>query len=154
MINFKEFLNESFGIENVDTKLLLSNMEKLNQDLDSVTANPFLNCAIFFNAVRGTLERYGILLPSETKMHVLDMEGEVVYELHGTGHYVYIVYNQNKEGTLDGYAQIVNEDELNSLMALDNFDDVGGDDDVVNTVRVKYPPARRDDDSGNDAEYT
>lgn len=153
--SFKQYFTEEEHIElEVDPKLALSNLDKVNEDLDAVTINPFMNSAIFVNAVRGTLERYGIVLPAHSNMQQLSMEGEWVYALGDSGHFVYMVHNLNDEGQVEGYAQIVDQEELDDLASLN--DDSDSDELAaspgIEPVR-KYPPARRDDDSGNTAEY-
>lgn len=160
LLRYKEFITEeemTVAID-TDTKLLLSHLDKANEDLDSVTEAPFLNSALFVNTVRGTLERYGVILPTESNLQQLSMEGEVVYALGESGYFVYMVHNLNPEGNVEGYAQIVNEEDLNDLKAelgdYDNDEEIADGEtssDVSNWA--KYPKARRDDDSGNTNEY-
>lgn len=156
MLRFKEFLNEN-GMVILDVKpdLALSNLDKANEDLEKVTELPFVNSALFVNAVRGTLERYGIVLPAQSHMQQLSLEGEAIYQLGESGHYVYMVHNLDPDGSIEGYATIVDEDELKDLSELDYDNDDGFDAPEKNepTEWMKYPKARRDDDSGNDAEY-
>ena len=154
MLSFKQFITEENVDVPVDIELKnapLGDIEKINADLDAVTEDPFVNTALFVNAVRGTLERYGILLPEAHQWQALDMEGEYTYSLGDSGHYVYMVHNLSPEGHVEGYATIATQDELNALADLGN---VGGDE-VSEPPETKpwTPPARRDDDSGNDAEY-
>lgn len=164
MLNFKEFITESVEctdrgteIAAPDQKLLMNNLAKINQDLDAVTEHPFVNSALYVNAVRGTLERYGIILPAASNMQQLSVEGETIYTLGDSGWYIYMVHNLNKEGYAEGYAQIVDEDELDDLAA----DEAAAPEDVVQPApsgsapprKPWIPPARRDDDSGNDNEY-
>jgi hypothetical protein len=155
MLNFRQFLEENHVVIDVDPTYTISNMEKANQDLDAVTEKSFVNSAIFINAVRGTLERYGVILPAHSNMQQLSLEGEWVYELGESAHYVYIVHNLDDEGYVEGYAQIVNTEELEDLMELQGDDDETAVDpqDSGPTEWMKYPKARRDDDSGNTDEY-
>lgn len=157
MLKFKEFVTEEHEVViDVEPTVALSHLDKANEDLDLVTLQPFVNSALFVNAVRGTLERYGIVLPAHSNMQQLSMEGEYVYALGDSGHYVYMVHNLTPEGAVEGYAQIVDHEELEDLKEL-NDDEDAEDADVANTDGVsewkKYPPARRDDDSGNTDEY-
>jgi hypothetical protein len=156
MLKFKEFLKEEpihISI-NTDTDLLKSHLDKCNEDLEAITAITFVNSALFVNAVRGTLERYGILLPAESNMQQLSMEGEFVYALGESGLYAYAVHNLDPQGNVEGYAQIVDRADMEELVALD-AEEGNLDDPTVNEPSewMKYPKARRDDDSGNTDEY-
>lgn len=160
MLRFKEFVTEEHtaevDLDNVTPEYVLSHLDKANEDLDAVTENPFTNSALFVNAVRGTLERYGIVLPAHSNMQQLSMEAEFVYALGESGHFVYMVHNLNPEGYVEGYAQIVDAEELQDLKAMNDDwedEDSAGDQGTGPSEWKKYPPARRDDDSGNDAEY-
>jgi hypothetical protein len=158
MIGFKQFIAENNveAVIDVDLKNApIGDIEKINADLDAVTLNPFVNSALFTNAVRGTLERYGILLPAESNIQQLSLEGEFVYQLGDSGQYVYAVHNLSPEGEVEGYAQIVDGDELADLQSLDTDEnDVDPPaPDAGPTEWMKYPKARRDDDSGETAEY-
>ena len=183
MLKFKEYLKENIEYDgepigspieiNTDSELARSHMNKANEDLNAVTANAFVNSALFVNAVRGTLERYGILLPAESNIQQLSMEGERVYalmnkngSLDANGEklpyhqdlFVYMVHNLDSSGHVEGYAQIVNQDELDELQTNVGFHDEDYDDDDDEFAHepsewMKYPKARRDDDSGNDNEY-
>lgn len=153
MLKFKDFLSEETHVV-IDghPDLALMSIDKVNEDLDAVTLQPFVNSALFVNAVRGTLERYGIVLPAHSNMQQLSMESEVVYSLGDSGFYVYMVHNLNPDGYVEGYASIVDEEELGDLAAL------GGEVDAEEFEQPEppkpfIPPARRDDDSGNTAEY-
>jgi hypothetical protein len=158
MQRFKEFvLGEEHVVINIDMKDVPSDsVDKVNEDLDTITLNPFVNSAMFVNSVRGTLERYGILLPAHSNMQQLALEGEYVYQLGNSGQYVYMVHNLNPEGNVEGYAQIVDSEELEDLKDLNDTDDediVEPDNDNGPSEWMKYPKARRDDDSGDNAEY-
>jgi hypothetical protein len=160
MLRYKEFIAEEHTVEveldNVEPTLVLSHIDKANEDLDRVTAEPFVNSALFVNAVRGTLERYGIVLPAHSNMQQLSMEAEYTYAIGDTGHYVYIVHNLNPDGYVEGYAQIVDSEELEDLKELndDDGEESADDDDSSEPSEwMKYPKARRDDDSGNTDEY-
>ncbi len=159
MIRFKQFIAEEDDMNVViDIELKnapLGDINKINDDLDAVTFNPFVNSSLFVNAVRGTLERYGIVLPAEAAMAMLSLEGETVYSLGDSGQYVYMVHNLNPEGEVEGFAAIVDGDDLEDLKNLGGFEDEVEEPPVVQgpSEWMKYPKARRDDDSGNDNEY-
>lgn len=156
MLRFKEYITEEHTTEvhldNVEPSLVLSHIDKANEDLDKVTEEPFVNSALFVNAARGTLERYGIVLPAHSNMQQLALEAEYVYAIGDSGHYVYMVHNLNPEGFVEGYAQIVDSEELQELKNLnDDWEDEEVSDGAVPVRRL--PPAARDDDSGNNDEY-
>lgn len=159
MLRFKDFITEEHTAEvhldNVEPSLVLSHIDKANEDLDRVTEEPFVNSALFVNAVRGTLERYGIVLPAHSNMQQLALEAEYVYAIGDTGHYVYAVHNLNPDGAVEGYAQIVDAEELEDLKDMNdsNEESASDDDSSEPSEWKKYPPARRDDDSGNTDEY-
>ena len=151
--SFKEFIGEDAGVY-VDVKPDLASLQldKANEDLETITLRPFQNSSVFVNAVRGTLERYGIALPVTSTMQQLSLEGELTYALGETGMFVYVVWNQNPEGILEGYAQIVNKEDLDDLQG------ISGEPEEVKELdptppSLRYPKARRDDDSGNTNEY-
>lgn len=153
LLSFKDFINEeqSVVIDLENVTFTLENLDKVNEDLDAVTQKPFINSALFVNAVRGTLERFGVALPAHSNMQQLSMEAEYTYALGDSGHYVYMVHNLDEDGNVEGYAQIVDSEELEDLKSL-NYDN-DADMDQPASPAYKPPPARRDDDSGNTDEY-
>lgn len=159
MLGFKQYLEErdNVTIEITADSGWLPQIGKANEDLEKVTAHPFLNSALFVNAVRGTLERYGILLPAHSNLQQLSMEGEVVYALGDSGHFVYVVHNLDPNGNVEGYAQIVDQDELDSLAVMDRLPDEEEPVDEANPLdavnRMRKQVRRSNDDSGNTAEY-
>jgi hypothetical protein len=161
MYKFKEFKNslrESVSEPihvNTDGELLKINMKQVNSDLAEVTKNTFVNSVMFVNAVRGTLERYGVILPPEVNMHQINLEAEYTYVIGNSGLYAYVVHNLDPEGSCEGYACVVGAEDLHNLKNLDAEED---DDDMDPRLHgptewMKYPKARRDDDSGETAEY-
>lgn len=158
MLKFKEYITEQEDLNlEVDNSIVLQVVDEVNVALDLVTARPFVNSAVFMNAVRGTLERYGIVLPPSVVMPMLSTEAETVYSLGDSGMYLYIVHDQD-EGGVDGYAQIVNEDELEDLQSMNDDELDEGDDDEAEdeaAQRQWIPPDRRKaaDDGGNNDEY-
>jgi hypothetical protein len=152
MLKFKEYLNESEELHiDMDTDFMMQHLDNLNDALEAVTEDPFPNSAIFINAVRGTLERFGVVLPPNYVMPMLSQEAETVYTLGESNMYLYIVHNLH-DGLVEGYAQIVNEDELNDLVEM-NGEESDEEEDLDAAKREWTPPARRDDDSGNTDEY-
>lgn len=155
MLKFKEFITEQEDLNlDVDGSVVLKVVDEVNVALDLVTARPFVNSAVFMNAVRSTLERYGIVLPPSVVMPMLSTEAETVYSLGDTGMYLYIVHNQDEAG-VDGYAQIVDEDELGDLQSMSQME--GEDDEMEDDAAARrwIPPDRRhaSDDSGETSEY-
>lgn len=149
MLKFKEFLNEQedLVIDEVPDQLLIQ-IDSINAELSQVTEEPFINSAVFFNLIRNTLERFGVILPPGYEMPMLSMDSETAYMLGDSGYYVYIVHNTEIGGVI-GYAQIVNKADLDELLSSEAYE--SNDDIILNKPWI--PPARRDDDSGNDAEY-
>lgn len=153
MIKFSEFLTEATdGVVEVDSIWLSNNVDSLNADLDALTEKPYQNAPIMLAQLRGTLERYGMLLPQNATPQFMNLSAEVVYALGDSGYNLYAVYDTNEDGFVDGYAQVVTDDELSDLMNMDSNE-------VLNTDRemIKMRPstwyAPREDDGGNTAEY-
>ena len=153
MLRFSEFLKEETE-DVIDTDLahLMGNQETLNNELDSLTEKPYQNAPIFLTQLRGVLERYGINLPQTATTNFMDLSGELAYALGESGLYLYIVYDTNADGYVDGYAQIVTADELGDLANMPQ--------ELLNTNRNLMPVRhsdwyrKRDDDAGNDNEYS
>ena len=154
MLRFKQFISEESN-ENldIDEKHLTGNRDSINADLDVLTSKPYQNAAVFLTQLRGCMERYGILLPQSLTNNFLDLSSEMVYDLGTSDDHFYVCYDTNDDGFVDGYAQIVDSDELDDLMSADLEDNVNSDRDPVQ-FRPSTWYAKRDDDSGNDAEYT
>lgn len=163
MLKFSEFIKESSHEEVIDTDQyrLESNTDTINAELEVLTTKPYQNAPIFLNQLRGCFERFGILIPASATDHFLNLSAELVYAFDDSGSkeaategkkYLYIVYDTNDDGFVDGYAQIVSKDEL------DDLEDMGSDG-VLNTGRKKVTirPSdwyrKRDDDAGNSNEY-
>lgn len=154
MLKFKEYLSEEVDSETIatDTRTLENNLDALNSDLDILTSKPYQNAPIFLNQLRGCFERYGILLPASATNHFLDLGSELAYALGDSGKYLYIVYDTNADGYVDGYAQVVNSDELGDLLDLNGKGVLNTDRDMI-PVRHSDWYRKRDDDAGNTAEY-
>lgn len=153
MLKFNEFLKEaSDGVMPIDAKWLESNVDTLNAELDKLTEKPYQNAPILLNQLRGTLERYGTMLPQEATPHFLNLGAELVYKLGTSPYHLYVVYDTNDDGYVDGYAQVVSQDELNDLMNMDSSEVLNTDRDAM-PVRHSDWYRKRDDDAGNDSEY-
>ena len=151
MLKFNEYLTEQDEFLDVDAKHVNSNADAINADLDKLTEKEYQNAPIFLAQLRGTLERYGILLPSSATPYFLNLSAEVVYLLGDSNFHLYVVYDTNDDGYVDGYAQLVSDSELQDLLNMNPGELL--DDDSEEVEAPKYLPARRDDDSGNTDEY-
>ena len=100
--------------------------------------------------MRGTLERYGMILPPATTLQFLNLSAELVYSLGKTSYFLYIVFDTSDDGFVDGYAQVVDEEELKDLANMDK-DEMLSHDPIALRSSISY--ARKDDDSGNTNEY-
>ena len=153
MLKFNEFLNEEFDeFLEIDAKYLESNADQINADLDRLTEKPYQNAPIFLNQLRGTLERYGVLLPASATSNFLNFGAELVYMLGDTNKHLYIVFDTNDDGFVDGYAQVVTDEELQDLVNMDSAELTGANRAPI-TMRPSTWYAKRDDDAGNSDEY-
>lgn len=153
MLTFNKFITEAAEETlDVDAKHVNGNFDAINADLDVLTEKPYQNAPIFLNQLRGTLERYGILLPQSATQQFLDLGAELDYLLGDSGLHLYIVYDTNEDGFVNGYAQLVTPEELNSLMSMDSEDLLDKEDDEIE-MRPSTWYAKRDDDAGNSDEY-
>ena len=154
MLKFKEFINEDIVPEKigVDARHLENNFDTVNSELDVLTAKPYQNAPIFLNQLRGALERLGMLIPASATNYFLNLSAEIAYSLGDTDKYLYIVYDTNDDGYVDGYAQLVTADELNDLMGTGGKDVLNKD---RNMIAVQHSDwyRKRDDDAGNSNEY-
>jgi len=153
MKSFKEYLMENKDIViDIDTKQLENNVDSINAELDTYTEKPYRNAPIFLTQLRGALERYGIMLPATATSHFLTLGSELVYMLGDTDKHLYVVFDTNDDGLVDGYAQIVDSDELEDLVGMDKEEMLTRDPNDM-TKKPWIPPARKDDDSGDTSEY-
>ena len=153
MLKFNEFLNEEYSDVNVihiDSKMLEASRVTINNELDKLTEKPYQNAPIFLAQLRGCLERHGMLLPQEATANFLNLGAELVYALGETSFFLYIVFDTNDDGYVDGYAQIVDESELAEVINMDKGE-------MLDHEPIKQRPstwyAKRDDDAGNTNEY-
>ena len=153
MIKFSEFLTEATdAVVEVDSNWLSNNVDALNADLDALTEKPYQNAPIMLAQLRGTLERYGMLLPQSATPQFMNLSAEVAYALGDSGYNLYAVYDTNEDGFVDGYAQVVTDDELSDLMNMDSSEVLNTDREMIK-IRPSTWYAPRDDDSGNTSEY-
>lgn len=160
MLGFKQYLEEKHNVT-IDIQSdsgWLKRVHEINADLAKVTARPFLNSPLFVNACRGTLERYGILLPSYQAVQQVSMELDVVYALGDSGYFVHMVHNLDRDGNVDGHCKVITQAELDTLAGeelVSDEEDCGcghqNPNDAV--VRMRKQVRRTNDDSGNDGEY-
>jgi hypothetical protein len=153
MLKFSEFLKEEHydtDVLAIDAKYLEGNLASINNDLDRLTAKPYQNAPIFLNQLRGTLERYGMILPQNATPNFLEVSAELVYSLGDSPYFLYIVFDTNEDGFVDGYAQAVDAEELQGLVDMDKLEMF-----ARNPVQMRPSTwyAKRDDDSGNTSEY-
>lgn len=153
MIKFSQFLNEATdAVVDVDSKWLSNNVDALNADLDALTEKPYQNAPIMLAQLRGTLERYGMLLPQSATPQFMNLSAEVAYALGDSGYNLYAVYDTNEDGFVDGYAQVVTDDELSDLMNMDSNEVLNTDRDMIK-IRPSTWYAPREDDGGDTSEY-
>jgi len=150
MLKFNEYLTEeNEDVVETDTRHLLENQDALNAELDTLTAKPYQNAPLMLTQLRGVLERYGINLPQQATVNFMNLSAELVYTLGDSGCYLYLIYDTNEDGYVDGYAQVVDSEELSMLASSE----------VLNTDRnliaVRHSDwyRKRDDDAGNSDEY-
>ena len=153
MIKFSEFLTEATdAVVEVDSNWLSNNVDALNADLDALTEKPYQNAPIMLAQLRGTLERYGMLLPQSATPQFMNLSAEVAYALGDSGYNLYAVYDTNEDGFVDGYAQVVTDDELSDLMNMDSNEVLNTDRDMIK-IRPSTWYAPREDDGGDTSEY-
>lgn len=151
MLKFSEYFAEQDGTLDIETEQLDGQLDYLNADLDKVTEKPFQNSAVFMNTIRATIERYSLLIPAMGQA-TLSSDAEIVFKLGESGKFLYIVYDVNDFGFTEGYAQVVDDDELQDLSKLDS------DEWMSNKVpyiakKTPYAGTSDGDDSGDDADY-
>ena len=121
MQTFADFLNEAFDeIIDVDSRHLEQNMDAINADLDALTEKPYQNAPIFLSQLRAVTEKYGFPLPQSATNNFLDLGAELVYMLGESDYHLYVVYDTGEDGFVDGYAQVVSNDELDDLLNMDS----------------------------------
>ena len=150
MLKFNEFLKEeNEDVIETDARHLLENQDALNTELDTLTAKPYQNAPLMLTQLRGVLERYGINLPQQATVNFMNLSAELVYTLGDTGCFLYIIYDTNEDGYVDGYAQVVDSEELSLLASSEvlNYDRA--------PIGIRHSDwyRKRDDDAGNTSEY-
>lgn len=154
MLKFNEFLKEDLenSVLEIDSKFLLGNLDNINDQLDILTEKPYQNAPIFLAQLRGLLNRFGMMLPDSANALFLSFSAELIYSLGETAHYLYIVFDTNDDGFVDGYAQVVTREELKDLVDMETDDILDTDRDPIK-IRPSTWYAKRDDDAGNTDEY-
>lgn len=152
MLKFKQYISEEVdGVIDTDSRRLSENLDAINDELERLTEKPYQNAPIFLAQLRGVCERYGIQIPQSATPEFLNLGAELVYALDTSGQYLYIVYDTHDEdGFVDGYAQVVSDDELQELMGM------SAEDLIADRAAIVIPPntyRKRDDDAGNSGEY-
>ena len=152
MQTFNQFLSEEYSdVIQVDSRNIEQNMDDINAELDKLTEKPYQNAPLFLTQLRGFTERYGFPLPQSATNNFLDLGAELVYILGTSPYNLYIVYDTNEDGFVDGYAQIVSDDELQDLLSMDSEDILGDREEIEFRPSTWY--AKRNDDSGDTSEY-
>ena len=152
MLKFKQYISEEVdAVIDTDSRRLVQNLDMINNELETLTEKPYQNAPVFLAQLRGVCERFGIQIPQSATTEFLNLGAELVYALDTSGHYLYIVYDTHDEdGFVDGYAQIVTDDELQDLMGMP------AEDLIADRAALVIPPntyRKRDDDAGNSGEY-
>ena len=152
MQTFKQFLEEAEDLQiEIELEQFMEQIDSINDALEEVTAEPFINSAVFMNAVRGTLERFGILIPPGYEMPMLSLDAETVYALGESEYSIYIVHNTTPDVGVDGYAAVVNKEDLDDLLQMDPPEPL----EPMPLVTPYLRQTRRtNDDSGNTDEYS
>lgn len=154
MLKFNEFLKEAHDvvINNVDPKYLEGSLDTVNNELDALTARPYQNAPTFLAQLRGCLERYGIQIPGSATRQFMDLGAELVYMLGESPYHLYIVYDTNDDAFVDGYAQVVDADELKDLLGMDSSEVL---DRTPFQIKIRKSTwyAKREDDGGDTSEY-
>ena len=152
LVTMNEYMSE-YNLT-IDSDFLFSNLELMNTELDILTQKQYQNSMIFLNQLRGFLDRFGMTIPAMDTKEFQQSSNEIVYALGNTDFYLYIVYDTSgSTGYIDGYAQIVNHNDLNDLLNLNLDDEIENDGIYQNTMQAINRYAKRDDDSGNSDEY-
>jgi len=168
MQDFKTFISEQnddkmepLYIE-VDERTLENNKDAINSDFDRLVTAPYKNPIVFYDQIRGTLQRYGMIVPPHATKHFLNFDAEMVFKLGTSPYFLYVVFNTKHNGLVDGYTQVVDDEELDHLLSEDeapNLDDdeseseLESDDDDDDMEDYGMRRRKMDYDSGNDGEY-
>jgi len=172
MHTFKSFINEErvmnpLHIE-VDARTIENNKDAMNADFDRLTANPYQNAIIFYNQLRATLERYGMIIPPSATRYFLNFDSEMSFTLGDSDLHLYVVFNTHKNSNVEAYAQVVDATELDNLLSSDEEvpreddeeegeeegeeenEEMEDDEDEMSAIE-KY--RKRDSDAGDTSEY-
>lgn len=156
MQTFKTFINEQNAMDpmliQVDSKVLENNKDAINADFDRLTIAPYQNSIIFYNQLRATLERYGMIIPPGATRHFLNFDSELAFKLGDSGLFLYVVFNTHKNTSkVEAYAQVVDAEELDSLM---NSEDEEDEDEVEEAEKEEEDMEEDDmEEQGDNEEY-
>lgn len=170
MQKFKQFISEEMNQQHhiqVDSRMIENNKDAINADFDRLTSNRYQNSMVFFNQVRGTLERYGMIVPPSATKHFLKFETELSFKLGDSDLFLYVVFNTIKNAYVEGYAQVVDMSELMQLMASNEDvphmeddeeddseeEDNEDDDDEEEEMKTSERSRKSDSEAGDTGEY-
>jgi hypothetical protein len=106
----------------------MSDVEEVNQKFDSVLAGKFKNPEIILQTVQSILLGYGVNLPN---IETDGIDDEFVFNVESIdgndAMYLYIAVDQDDTGMFEGYAQIIDGEDLEDLEEMD--DDIEDEDD-------------------------
>lgn len=157
MQNFKQFISEEHGDPmyiTADSVTLENNRDAMNADFDRLTAAPYQNSIVFYNQLRATLERYGMIMPPAATKHFLNFDGELSFKLGDGPLFLYVVFNTHKNSKVEGYVQVVDEEELQQLMNADDAREEGEDEsEDEEEMGDNEDYRKRDSDAGDTSEY-
>jgi hypothetical protein len=103
-----------YGIDYEDSEL-----GRINSRFDQVLDGKFALPILIIQAIRAILEQHNLTLPI---LEIDPEEDEFIFKIirHDLEDlYLYIAIDRDDRGHYDGYAQIVDEDELNALEDMD-----------------------------------
>lgn len=156
MQSFKNFITEDrqnpLYVE-VDSRLIENNKDAMNADFDRLTSMPYQNPIVFYNQLRGTLERYGMIIPPAATRHFLNFDAELTFKLGDSDLFLYVVFNTHKNTKVEAYAQVVDETELAHLMdSEDPREEIESEDEEENEEEEKEDEKEDEEESEDDEE--
>jgi len=114
--------NSSSGITEALDTYGDTQIEKINYQLDKVLNARFLFPELIITAIGAILERYSsVNLPALDASEVVD--NHVIFHVDtylGTPCFLFITINKDHHGHYEGFAQVVDEEQLMELMMIDH----------------------------------
>ena len=105
-----------------------SDVEEVNDRFDQVLAGKFAKPEIILSAVQAILQGYGVNLPN---LETDGVDDEFVFNIESADGddtmYLYIAIDCDDMGQYDGYAQIVDGEDLEDLETMDDDEDSDND---------------------------